>query len=131
MPQLQNVILKDRAATPKDHTFTPRNIADGVGETVETTGVPVGESRFTIGMRRVNDRYKATMKLAIPVVVNQTINGVTTPVVDRVAYADVKFDFSAKSTEQERNDIVGMLQSAFDPSKVLVNDTVVKLQGVF
>lgn len=131
MPQLQNLVLKDRAATPVDHTFTPRNISDGVGEVVETTGVPVGESRFTISMRRTTDRYKSKLRLAVPVVVNQTINGVTTPIVARTAYVDVSFDFSAGSTEAERNNLVGMLEDSLKPAKVLVNDTVVKLQGVY
>lgn len=131
MPQLQNLVLKDRAATPVDHTFTPRNISDGVGEVVETSGVPVGESRFTISMRRSNDRYKSKLRLAVPVVVNQVVNGVTTPIVTRTAYVDVSFDFSAESTEAERNNLVGMLQDSLAPAKVLVNDTVVKLQGVY
>lgn len=131
MPQLQNLVLKDRATTPVDHTFTPRNISDGVGEVVETTGVPVGESRFTISMRRTTDRYKSKLRLAVPVVVNQTINGVTTPIVARTAYVDVSFDFSAESTEAERNNLVGMLEDSLKPAKVLVNDTVVKLQGVY
>lgn len=131
MPQLQNLILKDRAATPKDHTFTPRNIENGVGESVETTGVPVGESRHTISLRRSGNRYKVTQKLSMPVVSNQTINGVTSPVVVRTAFVTVTFDFDATSSEAERNDLVGMLQSSYDPSKVLVNDTVVKLQGVY
>lgn len=131
MAQLQNLVLKDRAATPKDHTFVPRNIVGGVGEVVETTGVPVGESRYTIGLRQVNQRYKTTIKMVVPVVVNQTINGVTTPVVARTAYVDVKFDFDATSTEEERNNVVGMFQSSLAADKALVNDSVVKLQGVF
>ena len=131
MPQLQNLVLKDRAATPKDHTFTPRNIADGVGESVETTGVPVGESRHSISLRRTSDRYKITQKLAVPVVAAQIINGISTPVVVRTAYVSVTFDFASTSSEAERNDLVGMLQSSYDPSKILVNDTIVKLQGVY
>lgn len=131
MAQLQNLVLKDRAATPVNHTFVPRNIEDGVGEVVETTGVPVGESRFTISLRRSGDRYKAVAKLAVPVVANQVVNGITTPVVVRTGYAEVRFDFGATSTEEERNNIVGMIQSSLDKTQVLVNDSVVKLQGVY
>lgn len=131
MPQLQELVLKDRAATPVNHNFTPRNIADGVGELVETTGVPVGESRLTINMRRANTRYKGRLRIAVPVVVNQVVNGVTTPVVTRTAYVDLAVDFAAESTEAERNNLIGMLQDALTPAKVLVNDTLVKLQGVY
>ena len=132
MPQLQNVVLKDRASTPVDHTFTPRNIENGVGETVESQGVPVGENRFTIGLRRTTSgRYRGEARLVLPQVQSQVVNGVTTPVVVRTAYATVVFDFAATSTEAERNNAVGMVQSSLAATVPLVNDTFVKLQGVY
>lgn len=132
MPQLANVVLKDRASTPVDHTFTPEDITSkGVGALVESAGVPVGNSRLTVGMIRSADRFKPEVRLSIPVVQNATVEGVTRPVVVRTAYAEVKFNFAAESTEQERKDIVGMIQSAFDTSKTVINDTVIKLQGVY
>lgn len=137
MPQLQNVVLKDRKATPVDHTFTPLNIQSGVASVVETTGVPVGNSKLTISLRQTSatnggtGRYKADLKLAVPVVATQVINGVSTPVVVRTAYADVTFTFDQTSSEAERNDLVGMLADSLATGKVLINDTVVKLQGVY
>jgi hypothetical protein len=132
MPQLQNLVLTDRESTPVDHTFVPRDIRDGVGEVVESSGVPVGENRYTISLRKTpNSRYKSTIKMVIPVVQNQVESGITTPVVVRTAYATVEFDFDSKSTTQERNNVVGMLASSLGASKVLVNDTVVNLQGVY
>lgn len=132
MPQLQTLVLTDRTPTTAvDHTFNPRDIKAGVGSVVESTGVPIGDKRFTISLRQVNNRYKAQMQLAVPVVQTQTINGVSTPVIVRTAYADLTFTFDSASTEQERTDIVGMLASALGTSKTLVNDTVVKLQGVY
>lgn len=132
MPQLQSLVLTDRTPTTAvDHTFAPRDIKSGVGAVVESTGVPIGDKRFTVSLRQVNNRYKAQMQLAVPVVQTQTINGIDTPAVVRTAYADLTFTFDATSTEQERNDIVGMLASALGTSKTLVNDTVVKLQGVY
>jgi len=132
MPQLQSLVLTDRTPTTAvDHTFAPRDIKSGVGAVVESTGVPIGDKRFTVSLRQVNNRYKAQMQLAVPVVQTQTINGIDTPAVVRTAYADLTFTFDATSTEQERNDIVGMLASALGTSKTLVNDPVVKLQGVY
>lgn len=132
MPQLQTLVLTDRTPTTAvDHTFQPRDIKSGVGSVVESSGVPIGDKRFTISLRQVNSRYRAQMQLAVPVVQTQTINGVSTPVVVRTAYADVTFTFDNASTEQERTNIVGMLQSSLAESKTLVNDTVVKLQGVY
>jgi len=132
MAQLQNLVLKDRAATPSDHTFVPRDIRDNVGEVVESTGVPVGESRFTISLRKTsNGRYKSTLKLVVPVVQNQTVNGIVTPVVVRTSYVTVDFDYDARSTTSERNNFVGMIADALKADKVLVHDTIVNLQGVY
>lgn len=132
MPQLQNLVLTDRAATPVAHTFTPRDIVANVGTVEESTGVKIGDKSFSISNRKTaNGRSKVTMKLAVPVVVNETINGVTIPTVSHVAYVDAVFSFDPKSSTQERKDVVGMFQSSLDPSKVLVNDTLIGLQGVY
>lgn len=132
MPQLQNVVLTDRKGTPVAHTFTPRDIRDGVGTVIESTGVPVGNSRLSVSLRQTpQGRYKAEVKLAIPVVSDEEINGITTPKVVRTAFADLTFTFDQTSTEAERNDAVGMLASSLESGKVLLNDLVVKLQGVY
>lgn len=133
MPQLQNLVLTDRAATPVNHTFTPLDITNGVGSVVESSGVPIGNNRVQASLVRTNGtgRYKGTLKFTFPVVQTQTVNGVSTPVVVRTSYADLSFTFDPSSSEQERKDVVGMVQSALDASKVLTNDLLVKLQGIY
>lgn len=133
MPQLNNLVLTDRAATPVAHTFVPRDIVNGIGTVAESSGIPLGENRVAIGLNRRNQtgRFKPTVNYTFPVVQTQTINGVSTPVIVRVAYATVTFNFDATSSEAERNNVVGMVQSSLDSSKTLINDTVVKLQGVY
>lgn len=132
MPQLQNLVLKDRATTPVDHTFTPRDVVGNVGTVVETGGVPIGNSVFSVSLRQTaGGRYKGTLKGVFPVVATETINGVSQPKVVRVARATIEFDFDPTSSEAERNNVVGMMSDALGTSKVLVNDTIVKLQGVY
>lgn len=132
MPSLQNVVLTDRASTPVNHTFVPRDIVDNVGTVVESSGVPLGDSRMTVSLRKTGSgAYKARIQLTRPVVETSVVNGINVPVVTRNAIADCTFTFAATSTEQERKDLVGMLASALAPSVVLVNDTVTKLQGVY
>lgn len=132
MPSLQNTVLTDRAATPVNHTFVPRDIVNNVGTVVNSTGIPLADKRLTVSLNKTaQGNYKTRLQMAIPVVMDQTINGMTQPTVVRTAYADLLFTFSSTSTEQERKDIVGMLQSALAPSNVLINDTAVKLQGVY
>lgn len=132
MPQLATTVLKDRESTPVDHTFTPEDITSkGVGFLVESAGVPVGNSRLTVGLNKSSDRFKPEVRLTVPVIQNSTVNGVTHPVVVREASVIVTFSFASESTEQERNNIVGMIAEALGTSKTVINDTVVKLQGVY
>lgn len=133
MPQLNNLVLTDRATpTPVNHTFTPRDIVGNVATVVESSGVPLGDNRFSVSLSQTGTgRYKARLTLNIPKVETAIINGLSVPKVVRNAIADLTFTFDATSTEQERKDLVGMLMSALDPAKTLVNDTVTKLQGIY
>lgn len=131
MPQLQSINLSDRTpTTPVVHTFVPRDVVDRVGTVVSGNGILVGEKKLTISTRRTDDRFRARIVLSVPQTQDVTVAGVTRPTVVRTAFANLEFVFSTESTEQERKDIVGMLQSALDPSKVLVNDAVIKQEGV-
>lgn len=133
MPQLQNLVLTDRAATPVAHTFVPRDVVANVGTVEESTGVKIGDKTFSISVRKAPEsgKNRVQVKMAVPVVVNETINGVTVPSVAYVSYVDATFTFDPRSSTQDRKDVVGMFQSAFDPTKLLVNDAVVGLQGIF
>lgn len=132
MPQLQNVILTDRTpVTPVNLTFVPRGIEGGVGETVNNAGTPIGEKRFTVSMKQTGKRFKGEVRLVLPVVVTETINGVSSPKVVRTGYVNLSTSFDETSTEQERTDAIGMMSSALATSKVLVNDALVKNEGVY
>lgn len=131
MPQLQALTLTDRQKSPVAHTFQPEGISQNVGSVVENKDVPIGNPRYSLSLRQTSKAYKGTLKFAVPIVVNQTINGVSTPTVARTSYVNCEFEFDKTSTEQERSDVVGMFQSSLAPGAVLVNDTLVKLQGVY
>lgn len=132
MPQLQNLVLTDRAGTPVNHTFVPRDIVNNVGSVVESSGIPLGDKRVTVGLRRNgNSKFITEFRYTFPVTDTQVINGISSTVVTRIAYATLTFTFDPSSTEQERKDAVGMVQSSLDASKVLTNDMVIKLQGVY
>jgi hypothetical protein len=131
MPQLQQLVLTDRAATPVAHTFTPVDIQQNVGTVSERTGSPVADPIYSISNRRSGDNFKVTIKMSVPVVQNETINGITRPIVVRSAYVQATFTFSKDSTEEERDNVVGMFADSFGTGKALVNDTLVKLEGVY
>lgn len=134
MPQLVSLVLKDGANTPANHTFTPEGInpKTEVASLVESNGVPIGNSRFTIALTQTaQGRYKATLKLSRPIVVTETVNGVARPSVVRTAFAELMFSFENTSSVEERKDVVAMIRDALDPSKTLVNDVTVGLQKVY
>lgn len=131
MPQLQNLVLTDRAGTPVNHTFVPRDIVNGVATVVESTGVAIGEKRVSISLRRTATKVRGRLVLTLPVTMTETVNGIDRPTVVRTAIADVQLTFDQTSTEQERKDLIGQLASALEPGKVLVNDTFVLMQNPY
>ena len=132
MPALSSLVLKDRATTPVDHTFVPNGVEAKVGTVVESNGTKVGDSKFSLSSRKTaSGRYNAKLKLEVPVLVNETVNGVTRPSIIRVAYATCDFSFAAESTTQERDNIVGMLETALKKATTMVDKTVVGLEEVW
>lgn len=133
MPALQSLVITDRQTTPVNFTLLPAKVENGVGTVAlaDSSGALVTERRVSIGQRRSGDRIRTTLKLRVPVIVTETINGVAEPKVAREAFVDVTFNFSSSHSEAERNDVVGMFQSAFATNKPLVHDTIVKQQAVW
>lgn len=127
-----NLVINDRAATPVAHTYTPDgDDANGVHVYSEKTSVPAGNPRYTASLRTSNGKFRPTVKLSIPVVQTQTINGVASPVVVRTAYAEVNFTFDSLSSEQERADCVGLLVNSLAASQTQLNDMIVKLSDIW
>lgn len=134
MPMLQSAVLTDRAATPVAHTFVPTGGPRTNGVTTlakSMDGTLVNERKVTLSNRQANGKIKHRQLLYVPVVQTETINGVSSPKVVDEAYVDCTFTFSRKSTEQFRKDVVGMFQSLYNPSNVVVNDCLVKNEGIF
>lgn len=139
MPALQSIVLTDRATTPVNYTLVPTgDVPQKSGGSVigrvavaDSTGNLLSEKVLTVGSRRTAGRLRSNVRLALPVVVTETINGVATPRVVRVAYVNMDVSFALDSTEQERNDAIGMFASALQTTKTLVHDTVVKGQSIW
>lgn len=135
MPTIQNVVLTDRATTPVNHTFTPVNRIGEDGLIVaESNGTKVGEPRLSIFPAKGGDngaKYKSRLLFVVPTVATETVNGVSYPKVVRNAVIEATFSFDKSSTLQERADCVGMFASGLAANKVLVNDVIVKLEGIY
>lgn len=127
-----NIVINDRAATPVAHTFTPDGSdANGVHVFTEKTGVPASDPRFTAGLRQSNGKYRVTLRLNIPIVQTQTVNGISNPIVVRSSIIEVGAVFDSLSTEQERKDAVGLMANALAANQTMLNDFVVKLNDIY
>ncbi|DAD50638.1 coat protein [ssRNA phage SRR6960507_2] len=127
-----NLILKDRASPVVNHTYTPDgDDTNNVHVYSEKSGVPAGNPQFTIALKKTSDTWRPTIRLKVPVVQTQTINGISSPVVIRTALVEVNFVFSALSTPQERADAVGLIVESLQTAQTQINDTIVNLSDVY
>lgn len=120
MPAIQNFVGYDRAATPAAHTFSPFSRDDkGVFEFREAGATPLADKVLTVSHRKTaTGKYQTKLRLAVPVVANSTVNGVTVPVVVRTAYMESTMTFDPTSTVQERKDF----ENIFSDLMVLANN---------
>lgn len=132
MSARSNLVINDRAATPVAHTYSPDgDDANGVHVFTEKTSVPAGNPRFTASHSFSNGKYRPKLKLSVPVVQTQTVNGIASPVILRTAYATVEFTFDALSSEQERKDCVGLMANALSASQTQIDNLLVKLEDIW
>lgn len=127
-----NLVINDRAATPVAHTYTPDgDDKNGVHLFSEKGSVPAGNAKYSIGLRQTGGRYRGSIRLAVPVVQTQTINGVSTPLVVRTAYIEVNTSFDPLSSAQERADAVGLLVNSLAVAQAQINDLIVNLSDIY
>jgi hypothetical protein len=132
MPQFAPTVLKDRASPRADHTFKPRDVTNGIATFVESTGVPIGERRLTYSRNRTaQGREKVSIKLAMPVVQNAVVGGVSKPTVVRTAYAELNFSFDGSSTQEERDEVVSFIHDLTDWDHVVTQGVAVLLEGIY
>lgn len=124
MPQLTSITVNDGLDTPVSHTFERGNFpvqgAVTVGTLYETDGTILGDIKVSLKtVDRSRERLRPVMTVAVPVVVTETINGVS---VDRVVDTDhirIEGNFGSSSTTDRRKVICGLAAN-------LLGDTTVK-----
>jgi hypothetical protein len=131
MAQLASISIDDAETTPVTHTFTPLNIKNDVARWKESDGTPIGDNSLTISIRATESKYKVRATLGMPVVVNETINGVTVPSVARTAYCNVEFTFDQKSSQQERKNIVELMSDVLACDNAVIASTLYDLEGIY
>lgn len=132
MSSRTNLVILDRAGTPVSHTYSPDgDDRNGVHLYSEKTSVPAGNPRYTAALKQSGGKYRPSLRLQIPVVQTQVINGVSAPVVVRTAFIEVNATFDALSTTQERADAVGLMANSLAPNQTQINDLLVNLSDIY
>jgi len=133
MPSMANVILTDRATTPVNHTFTPQGSeGEAGGRYTKAAASSLGDYLLKINPRRTpSGRRKIDLELSLPVLVTETINGVSSYTVARTSRASASFDFPPDATLQERKDIVGMLYTALASATAQVDSVLTVGENVW
>lgn len=120
MPQLVNVTLNNGT---EDIVYTPQQIVGNVASLIDPATTILGAGQLSNSVRRTAQRRKTTVKLQVPVLGSETVNGITREVILRKAYATVEFDFAIESATADRTEFRKMLISALnDPSFVATID---------
>lgn len=131
MPQLQQTVLKDRSETP-ERTFHPSDIREGVAFLSESADVPMFAPELSVSLRRpTNQRksYKGLVKLSLPV--TEECSTTCTTRLKHVIHVSAEFTFPETSSQEERNNAVGLLASALEADVAIINDTLVNLEGIY
>lgn len=132
MPALTTITVNDRESTPVAHAFVPaRRSNDGVNTFLRGGDSPAGREKLSISTRTTSDKTKVRLVLAIPIVVDETINGVVRKAVVRTSYADVALTFDNLSTLQERKNLVGLVANMLAASQTSVDAVVTQLDDFY
>jgi hypothetical protein len=121
MPSITTLTIDDRESTPVSHTYVP---SAGEGSKyqswVSSNGVIVADKRLALTNKMNGTSRKTGLVFADPIVADETINGVTRPLVIRSGYAELRFTFSVDSTLQERANLVGKIHNVTAPEQVFM-----------
>lgn len=122
MGTLTTIVVPDAAATPVNHTFSPVKVDGDTAVLMEKSNTSsLGFWTLSMTQRaplagQSEKVYRTKASLVMPIVYNETINGVTKPTLGYTVRANVEFIIPADAVLQNRKDIrklfVGILNDA-------------------
>ena len=127
MAQLSNIVINDGTA---DVTYVPYQIDSGnVARLRTNTDLAIASSELSINPRNGASNRNVTLKLTLPTVVNETINGVVTPRVVRTRTLSVDLSLPKTTTAVERTAARVLLSNAL--KNVLVASVIDNNDGLY
>lgn len=122
MAQITTIVVPDAAATPVNHTFSKvKSSGDSVILVMKSLVSAVSNWPLVLAMKtplanQTEKLYRTKLTLNVPVVVSETINGVTRETSIGNCRANVEFVCSEQASLQNRKDlrklVVGVIDSA-------------------
>ena len=136
MPAISNIVIKDGAATPVDHTFVPSTAQKGNDPAVwleKSAGSPLGYFRITAKVdAQVNKPSKVTIVIATPHLAVFGANccvDQNTPQVPYTEFFNGSFSLPPGSTVQTRKDILAYAKNLL--ALPLMSSMVVDLEPAY
>lgn len=122
MGAITTIVVPDAATTPVNHTFSPSKVSGDSAVLLEkssTTALgywPLSLTQRAPVAGQTEKVYRTKLSFAMPVIYNETINGVNRPSLGYTLRANVEFVCPADATLQNRKDLrkltVGILNDA-------------------
>lgn len=131
MSQLTSITVNDGEDTPVSHTFAADYVdKNNVGRLREAGTYGDGDNLLSISNRE-GDIWRGRLVLTMPVIVEETINGVTVPKVARTAVGDLQLRFHKNSTQQERENMLVLISNMLAGGVSMVDDTFISRTGIY
>lgn len=100
MAQLSNIVINDGTA---DVTYVPYQIDSGnIARLRTNTDLAIASSELSVNARNGSTNRNVTLKITLPTVVDETVNGVVSPRVTRTRTVSVDLSLPKTTTSAER-----------------------------
>lgn len=125
MGNISTIVVADAAATPVNHTFSPVKVDGDTAYLLEKSSASsLGYWPLVLTERaplagQTEKVWRTKVSLAMPVVYNETINGITRPTLGYTLRANVEFICPADSVLQNRKDLRKILVGILNDSQVV------------
>lgn len=100
MAQLSNIVINDGTT---DVTYVPYQIDSGnIARLRTNTDLAIASSELSVNARNGSTNRNVTLKITLPTVVDETVNGVVSPRVTRTRTVSVDLSLPKTTTSAER-----------------------------
>lgn len=100
MAQLSNIVINDGT---KDVTYVPYQIDSGnIARLRTNTDLAIASSELSVNARNGSTNRNVTLKITLPTVVDETVNGIVSPRVTRTRTVSVDLSLPKTTTSAER-----------------------------